>query len=124
MGGWFLGALIALTFLPSVSLSDESLAIVASSVPVAVGLYLAWTRRDRDRATKVAGILAAATGALLGGWLGFVTASGVMALLTTVIGATAGGNIALIALEFARAGDAASAASPRLRHPVESVPEE
>jgi pimeloyl-ACP methyl ester carboxylesterase len=113
LGGWFLGGLIVLTFLPSVSLSDELLAVLAVGVPVAIGLYLAWTRRDRERATKAAGILAVGAGALLGGWLGFATASGVLALLTTVIGATAGGNVALLVLEFGRAGRKEVARSPR-----------
>jgi hypothetical protein len=71
-------------------------------VPIALGLYLAWTHRDWDRATKSLGLLAATAGALLGGWLGFTATSGLFALVTTTIGAAAAGNLALIAVSLVR----------------------
>ena len=46
--------------------------------------------------------LAAIAGALLGGWLGFTATSGLFALVTTTIGAAAGGNLALIAVSLVR----------------------
>ena len=102
LGGWFGAALVVLTIWPALSLSSELLGILAISVPIALGLYLAWTHRDWDRATKSLGLLAATAGALLGGWLGFTAVSGLFALVTTTIGAAAAGNLALIAVSLVR----------------------
>lgn len=65
-GGWFLGALIALTVLPTVPVDDQILAIVSIAPPVAAVVYAAWFRR-----TAPAGIAAfAALGtAVLGAWV-------------------------------------------------------
>jgi pimeloyl-ACP methyl ester carboxylesterase len=102
LGGWFGAALVVLTIWPALSLSSELLGILAISVPIALGLYLAWTHRDWDRATKSLGLLAATAGALLGGWLGFTAVSGLSAIVTTTIGAAAAGNLALIAVSLVR----------------------
>jgi pimeloyl-ACP methyl ester carboxylesterase len=100
LGGWFLAALTVLTLFPTVSLASGLLAILAASAPIALGLYLAWTRRDRDTAAKIQGMLAATAGALAGGWFGYTATTGLAALLTTIIGAAAAGNLALIALDL------------------------
>jgi pimeloyl-ACP methyl ester carboxylesterase len=102
LGGWLGAALVVLTLWPALSLSSELLGILAISVPIALGLYLAWTHRDWDRATKSLGLLAATAGALLGGWLGFTATSGLSAIVTTTIGAAAAGNLALIAVSLFR----------------------
>jgi pimeloyl-ACP methyl ester carboxylesterase len=102
LGGWFGAALVVLTLWPALSLTSELLGILAISVPIALGLYLAWTHRDWDRATKSLGLLAATAGALLGGWLGFTATSGLFAVVTTTIGAAAAGNLALIAVSLVR----------------------
>ena len=109
LGGWLGAALVVLTLWPALSLSSELLGILAPSVPIALGLYLAWAHRDWDRATKSRGLLAAIAGALLGGWLGFAAASGLSALVTTTIGAAAGGNLALIAITLFRERSAPAA---------------
>jgi hypothetical protein len=109
LGGWFGAALVVLTLWPALSLSSELLGILAPSVPIALGLYLAWTHRDWDRATKSLGLLAAIAGALLGGWLGFTAVSGLFAIVTTTIGAAAGGNLALIAVSLFRERSARAA---------------
>ena len=102
LGGFFGACLVVLTLWPTLSLSSELLGILAPSVPIAQGLYLAWTHRDWDRATKSLGLLAVTAGALLGGWLGFTAVSGLFAIITTTIGAAAGGNLALIAVSLVR----------------------
>ena len=102
LGGFFGATLVVLTLWPALSLASELLRILAPSVPIALGLYLAWTHRDWDRATKSLGLLAAIAGALLGGWLGFTATSGLFALVTTTIGAAAAGNLALIAVSLFR----------------------
>ena len=109
LGGWLGAALVVLTLWPALSLSSEMLGIVAPSVPIALGLYLAWAHRDWDRATKSRGLLAVTAGALLGGWLGFSATSGLSALVTTTIGAAAGGNLALIAVSLFRERSARAA---------------
>ncbi len=45
LGGWLGAALVVLTLWPALSLSSEMLGIVAPSVPIALGLYLAWPPR-------------------------------------------------------------------------------
>jgi len=109
LGGWLGAALVVLTLWPALSLSSEMLGIVAPSVPIALGLYLAWAHRDWDRATKSRGLLAVTAGALLGGWLGFSATSGLSALVTPTIGAAAGGNLALIAVSLFRERSARAA---------------
>ena len=109
LGGWFGAALVVLTFWPALSLTSALLGILAISVPIALGLYLAWTHRDWDRAAKSLGLLAATAGALLGGWLGFTATSGLFAIVTTTIGAAAGGNLALIAVSVFRERSARAA---------------
>ena len=37
----------------------------------------------------------------MGGWLGFNATSGLLALITTIVGAAAGANLALLALDIA-----------------------
>jgi len=102
LGGFFGATLVVLTLWPALSLASELLRILAPSGLIALGLYLAWTHRDWDRATKSLGLLAAIAGALLGGWLGFTATSGLFALVTTTIGAAAAGNLALIAVSLFR----------------------
>jgi pimeloyl-ACP methyl ester carboxylesterase len=109
LGGFFGAALVVLTLWPALSLASELLRILAPSGLIALGLYLAWTHRDWDRATKSLGLLAAIAGALLGGWLGFTATSGLFALVTTTIGAAAAGNLALIAVSLFRERSARAA---------------
>jgi Na+/proline symporter len=125
LGGWFGAALVVLTLWPALSLTSELLGILAPSVPIALGLYLAWTHRDWDRATKSLGLLAATAGALLGGWLGFTAVSGLFALVTTTIGAAAGGNLALIAVSLfrERSARAATATTPPQPTVARSTPD-
>jgi pimeloyl-ACP methyl ester carboxylesterase len=112
LGGFLGAALVVLTLWPALPLSSELLRILAPSVPIALGLYLAWTHRDWDRATKSLGLLAAIAGAVLGGWLGFTAVSGLFALVTTTIGAAAGGNLALIVVSVVRERSARAAMAP------------
>ncbi|MGD0937443.1 MAG: alpha/beta fold hydrolase, partial [Streptosporangiaceae bacterium] len=109
LGGFFGAALVVLTLWPALALASELLRILAPSGLIALGLYLAWTHRDWDRATKSLGLLAAIAGALLGGWLGFTATSGLFALVTTTIGAAAAGNLALIAVSLFRERSARAA---------------
>jgi pimeloyl-ACP methyl ester carboxylesterase len=123
LGGWLGAALVVLTLWPALSLASELLGILAPSVPIALGLYLAWTHRDWDRATKSLGLLAATAGALLGGWLGFTATSGLAAIVTTTIGAAAAGNLALIAVSLLRERSARGHGNdPAATHAVAPAP--
>jgi pimeloyl-ACP methyl ester carboxylesterase len=98
VGGWFLGVLIVTTTLPDVPLVDELLALVSVGTPIGLGVYWAWVRRDASGSTKTAGFVAALTGSLAGAFLGFHATEGLMSLLGTIAGATAGANLLLIGL--------------------------
>ena len=100
LGGWFAGVLVVITTMPGVSLDDQLLATLSIGVPVGLGIYLAWVRRDNP---KLLGFAAAIASALAGAWLGFHASTGLLALLTAILGATVGANLALIVLDVWRA---------------------
>src|SRR5438067_856957 len=101
LGGWFSGVLIVITTMPGTPLDDELLAAFSVGVPVGLCLYFAWVNRGWTAQTKVTGFVAAVGGALVGGWLGFHAAEGLLALITAIAGAAVGGNITLLGLDIA-----------------------
>ena len=101
LGGWFAGVLVVLTEMPGVPLDDELLAGFSIGVPIGLGVYLAWVRRAWSAAVKATGLAAAASGALVGAWLGFNAAEGLVAVLATIVGAAAGANLLLLVLDIA-----------------------
>jgi hypothetical protein len=101
LGGWALGVLIVLTALPGVALDNELVAAVSIGVPIGLGIYLAWVNRDWSATTKATGFAAAGAGALIGSQFGFSTTEGVFAVVTTIVGAVAGANLTLVALDIA-----------------------
>src|SRR5690606_24678446 len=72
IGGWTLGALVALT--AGFRLDGAFLATIAIGTPVALSVYLAWLRHDAPATGAV--FVATLGGSLLGGWLGFHAVSG------------------------------------------------
>lgn len=106
LGGWFAGVLVVITTMPGVALDDQLLAMLSIGVPVGLGIYLAWVRRDNP---KLLGFAAAMASALAGAWLGFHASTGLLALLTAILGATVGANLALIVLDVWRARAAVAA---------------
>jgi len=105
LGGWFIGLIIVLVALPTVPLNSELMAVLSIGTPIGLGTYWAWVNPDRPaRATRI-GIWVALTGALVGALLGFNATSGIMAVITTIVGAAAGANLGLIALDVARIGE-------------------
>jgi MFS family permease len=100
LGGWFAAALVALIAAPSVPIDAGLLMVLSMATPVAAASYCAW--RDPDRAaTPAAGLAAAVAGALIGAWLGLHCATAMLAVATTLVGAVAGANLALIACDIA-----------------------
>jgi pimeloyl-ACP methyl ester carboxylesterase len=124
LGGWSLGALIVLAA-PGVSLDNQLLAVLGIGIPVGLGIWLAWVSPDRRHNATIQGFVGALAGALLGGWLGFHAGGGFMSLGTTVIGAIAGANLALILLDLwhARSIDTPPAVPPvDVRAPEPATP--
>jgi pimeloyl-ACP methyl ester carboxylesterase len=101
LGGWFLGALVVLTALPAVPITDELLVALSVGLPIGVGIYYAWANRDWSGRTKTMGFAAAAGGALVGAWLGFNVTSGLFAPFLAIVGAAVGANLAVLALDIA-----------------------
>jgi hypothetical protein len=101
LGGWFLGVLIVITTMPGVPLDSELLAALSVGTPIGIGLYFAWVNGAWDAQTKITGFAAALGGALIAAWLGFHATEGLLALVTAIAGASAGGNLALLALDIA-----------------------
>jgi hypothetical protein len=100
LGGWFLAVLVVFTVIPGVPLDNLFVAVLSIGGPIGLGIYYAWVRRDRPAAIKRAGFVAAMGGALVGAFLGFIAAAGLLALVTAIVGAAAGSNLALIVLDI------------------------
>jgi hypothetical protein len=102
LGGLVLGILVVLTTDAGVALADELVVGLSVGVPVGLGIHLAWV--DRDSATPTnTGLAAAVAGALIGAWLGFNVTSagfGFVAPFVAIVGAIAGSNLALLALDI------------------------
>jgi hypothetical protein len=103
LGGWCLGVLVVITTIPSAPLDHELLAAVSVGVPIGLGTYFAWVHRDLSATTKATGFAAAAGGALVGAWLGFNATEGLVALVTTIVGAAVSANLLLIILDISKA---------------------
>jgi pimeloyl-ACP methyl ester carboxylesterase len=103
LGGLFLGVLIVLTTNAGVALTDELVVALSVGLPIGLGVYLAWVNRASATPGNT-GLAAAAGGALIGAWLGFnVTDAGFgfLAPFVAIVGATAGANLFLLALDIA-----------------------
>ena len=104
LGGWIAGALIVLTALPTVPLQDELLGALSVGVPIGLAVYFGWANRDWSARAKAIGFAAAASGALVGAWLGFNVTSagfGLLAPLFAILGAVVGANLTVLALDVA-----------------------
>ena len=97
LGGWCLAALLVLTALPAVPVTDELLTAVSVGLPVGLGVCLAWVHRGRS---TTLGLTASVAGALVGAWLGYLVTTGFPALATTIVAATVGANLALLTIDI------------------------
>jgi pimeloyl-ACP methyl ester carboxylesterase len=102
LGGWLAGVLIVTTTMPTVALADERLATLSVGLPVGLGIYWAWVNRESGARAKLVGFGLGVGGALAGAWLGFHAGTDLLALLTAILGAIAGANLALVALDISR----------------------
>jgi hypothetical protein len=102
LGGLFLGVLIVLATNVGIAFTDELVVALSVGLPIGLGVYLAWVNRASATPANT-GLAAAAGGALIGAWLGFnVTDAGFgfLAPFVAIVGATAGANLFLLALDI------------------------
>jgi TAP-like protein len=110
LGGWFAGLIVAIFAFPALPLDDMRLAVVSIGVPVGLGIYLAWV--DRSRPGRTMGLAAGLTGALAGAFLGFYASVGLLAVVTTIVGAAVGANLTLLVLDIVQARSVVELARP------------
>ena len=106
--------------LPTVPLDSELLAGLSIGIPIGLGIYWAWVRRDWPAKTKSIGFAAALAGALVGAWLGFDATAGLLGVVTAIVGAAVGANLIVLVLDIARdrperAAATATSPTPALR---------
>jgi pimeloyl-ACP methyl ester carboxylesterase len=101
-GGWFLALLIVMTIFPLMFIGSLVLAVFPIGLPIGIGIYWAWVRRDWPSGIKRTGFWGSMAGGLVGAWFGFISATGLLALITSIIGAAVGANLALVALDITR----------------------
>jgi uncharacterized membrane protein YdfJ with MMPL/SSD domain/pimeloyl-ACP methyl ester carboxylesterase len=121
LGGWFAAVVTVLIAFPEVALDDAFLAVLSIGVPIGLGIYLAWVNRELGPAARTIGFLAATAGALVGASLGFHAATGLFAVITTIVGAAVGGNLAVLALDISM-GQRVRERSPGARETLEVRP--
>jgi uncharacterized membrane protein YdfJ with MMPL/SSD domain/pimeloyl-ACP methyl ester carboxylesterase len=100
LGGWFAGVVVVQLAFPAVALDDVRLAVLTIGAPIGLGIYLAWVNRDLSSRARTIGFWAGTAGALAGAWLGFQAATGLLAVITTIVGAAVGANLALLSLDI------------------------
>ena len=100
LGGWFAGVIVAMFAFPSLPLDDPLLAVVSIGVPIGLGIYLAWVDRSSTAIARRAGFYGALAGALVGAWLGFHAGTGLLAVVTTIVGAAVGANLTVLILDI------------------------
>jgi len=122
-GGWFLALLIVMTVFPSVFIGGLLLAVIPIGLPIGIGIYWAWVHRDWPAATKRAGFWGSVGGGLAGAWFGFISAPGLLALITSIIGAAVGANLLLIVLDITRNPSDRDRTQPQPERPAHSVRE-
>ena len=99
-GGWCFVVLLVMIIWPSVSLDNTLVSVLSIGVPIGMGTYWAWVQPDWSASRRTIGFWAAVGGGLLGAWIGFTSAPGLLAVITTIMGATIITNLALITLSI------------------------
>jgi pimeloyl-ACP methyl ester carboxylesterase len=99
-GGWFAATLAVMAVAPTVPLDNGVVGVLSVSVPIGLGIYWAWVDRDWSTRDRTTGFWLAMGAALVGGWFGFTSTAGLLALITTIVGAAIAANLALIALDI------------------------
>ncbi len=102
LGGWSLGALAVLAAMPAVRVDNELVVVLTVGGPVGTGCPLGVGAPQLAPRMVRARLLVAGAGALVGAWVGFEATDVPISLVTSVVGAVAVANLALILLEMSR----------------------
>jgi hypothetical protein len=100
LGGWAVGVLVVSTTMSSGYLDDPLLVTLSTGTPIALGLFLAWSDRDRPSQVETTSFGVALAAALLGARLGFSVVAPPAAVLTAIVGAGIGANLALLVVDL------------------------
>ena len=111
LGGWFLGVLTVWTINPDDYLAGTTATAPGVSLLIGIGTYLAWAPRDLPRPLRRAALAASVGAALLGAVLGSAATTDLISPATTILGAAAAANLALLVL-------ASSSRVHEARHPL------
>ncbi len=96
LGGWFFVWLGLMTFWPSLPVGNQWVTVLAIGLPVATGTYWAWVHRDWPDMVRRTGWWLALIGGVAGAWAGFHASTGLLAPVTTILGAAITVNLVLI----------------------------
>jgi hypothetical protein len=92
--------LVVSTTMSSGYLADPLLVTLSTGTPIALGLFLAWSDRDRPSQVETTSFWVALAAALLGARLGFSVVAPPAAVLTAIVGAGIGANLALLVVDL------------------------
>jgi pimeloyl-ACP methyl ester carboxylesterase len=99
LGGWFFALLIVMTIWPAISIGSQPVAVISMGVAIGLGIYLAWVHWDWAAERRYRALALALAGGLIGAWFGFGAVDGLVAVLTTIVGAAIIANLALVLLD-------------------------
>ncbi|MDR6318357.1 alpha/beta fold hydrolase [Actinoplanes couchii] len=100
LGGLCAAALLVWTALPRTPLVNATVVVPALASSIGIGVYLAWTDRNREVRTRRLGLTAAVGGAAAGALLGFSALPSFPGVATALLGAAAGANAGLLLLDL------------------------
>ncbi|GAA0268248.1 alpha/beta fold hydrolase [Cryptosporangium japonicum] len=99
LGALSAAALLVWSVLPQTPLFSSRVIVPSLALFVGLGVVLAWIAPDRPARARRIGAGVAVGGAAAGAFLGLFALAGVTGLLTALIGAAAGANLALLLLD-------------------------
>jgi pimeloyl-ACP methyl ester carboxylesterase len=102
LGGWSLGALVVWAAVPTARADDGPLVVLTVAVPVALGVHWASGRPPGSRRAGLLTLAAIGAGAIAGGWVGLEATVAPASVVTAVVGAVAGANLAAVLLATSR----------------------
>jgi hypothetical protein len=115
LGGWLGAILVAAAWFPAVPLDSLALAVASIGVPVGLGVH--WASIDRSSAVRGRALLVLA-GAVAGAFAGYHASTGLLAVVTTIVGAALGANVVAIVLDIVGAPRTVAAPEPASSAPV------
>ncbi len=100
LGGWLAGVLVVLIAFPAVSLDDPALGVLSIGIPIGLGIYLAWVAATTGPDDRPHGSDGGRARRCLAGLP--CRENGLMAVVTTIVGAAVGANLTLLVFDIIR----------------------